>query len=33
MRKNYFAKIVKSIKDVYNVDESLRDERKDATFK
>ena len=31
MRKNYFAKIVKYIKDVYNVEEGLRnlkDERK-----
>lgn len=36
MRKNYFAKIVKYIKDVYNVEEGLRnlkDERKNPTYK
>lgn len=35
MRKNYFAKIVKYIKDVYNVEEGLRnlkDERKNPTY-
>ena len=36
MRKNYFAKIVKYIKDVYNVEEGLRnlqDERINPTYK
>lgn len=36
MRKNYFAKIEKYIKDVYNVEEGLRnleDKRKNPTYK
>jgi transposase len=36
MRKNYFAKIVKYIKDVYNVEEgfrNLQDERINPTYK
>ena len=36
MRKNYFAKIVKYVKRVYNIEEGIRnlkDERKDPTYK